>query len=433
MAGVVQGHDPAPALALLPPAEREQRGRATARRYLRRVLRESGLLYGTPASAAPGPTATAEGSRRAPEETLFLAVVRTLGTAGCDIATLSGHPEGRDPRALLVLFAALTGKLDEAESLHAALLAGKPPPKRAERVVEEAMEERAMSLASDPVYGLALHNGAVYVDAQVFGRQAIDYFVRGELRRRAAERRLNFAAREKALLVETLTALATSERRPSLPARRAILRQVEDLKLPPEIEDALRDRVKKAFARKSAYKESLKSARSLDARRFILEQVLLASLVDGTHSAKERAFLDELAASFGFGPDQVRRTELEVAEFYAKNRAVVDVFQVSTAAETMGEELVGTMGEALEKNLHRLWTEIRETGELSVLLAKAARGQKLSAEEKKAMRAQLIDVAKAIPALAIFAAPGGVLLLIALAKVLPFDLLPSAFHDEDEP
>jgi hypothetical protein len=39
-------------------------------------------------------------------------------------------------------------------------------------------------------------------------------------------------------------------------------------------------------------------------------------------------------------------------------------------------------------------------------------------------------VAKVIPALAIFAAPGGVLLLLALSKVLPFNLLPSAFQDE---
>jgi hypothetical protein len=42
-------------------------------------------------------------------------------------------------------------------------------------------------------------------------------------------------------------------------------------------------------------------------------------------------------------------------------------------------------------------------------------------------------VAKAIPALAIFAAPGGLLLLVALAKVLPFNLLPSAFQDEPAP
>ncbi len=124
--------------------------------------------------------------------------------------------------------------------------------------------------------------------------------------------------------------------------------------------------------------------------------------------------------------------ELEMAEFYAKNREVVDVFTVSAGAETMGEEMVESMQRTARKNFQALMTEIRETGELSVLLTRAARGQKLTALERKKMREQLIDMAKAIPALAIFAAPGGVLLLIALAKVLPFSLLPSAFRDEPE-
>lgn len=88
---------------------------------------------------------------------------------------------------------------------------------------------------------------------------------------------------------------------------------------------------------------------------------------------------------------------------------------------------------ALKKNLDRLMVEIRETGELSVLLAKAVAGQKLTAVEKGKMRAQLLDLAKAIPALAIFAAPGGLILLVALAKVLPFSLLPSAFQEEPKP
>ena len=86
----------------------------------------------------------------------------------------------------------------------------------------------------------------------------------------------------------------------------------------------------------------------------------------------------------------------------------------------------------VEKNFRRLMQEIRQTGELSVLLTRVARGQALTAEERKRMRAQLIDVAKAIPALAIFAAPGGLLLLIVLAKVLPFSLLPSAFQEQGE-
>jgi len=72
--------------------------------------------------------------------------------------------------------------------------------------------------------------------------------------------------------------------------------------------------------------------------------------------------------------------------------------------------------------------ELKETGELGTLLAKAAAGQTLDATERKKVKAQLIDLAKAVPALAIFAAPGGMVLLPLLAKLLPFDLLPSAFH-----
>jgi hypothetical protein len=175
----------------------------------------------------------------------------------------------------------------------------------------------------------------------------------------------------------------------------------------------------------------VEGVRSRDMRHFIVAQTLLASLVDGHRSPRELAFIRELAAALSVPEADHKRIEVEVAEFYARNRSVVDVFTLSPGAEVMGEEVVGSIQRTLEKNFHRLMQEVRETGELSVLLTKAARGQKLTKEERAKTRAQLIDVAKAIPALAIFAAPGGLLLLVALAKVLPFNLLPSAFQDEE--
>lgn len=83
----------------------------------------------------------------------------------------------------------------------------------------------------------------------------------------------------------------------------------------------------------------------------------------------------------------------------------------------------------LEKNLARVRQEVRETGELSVLLGRVVRGQKLSREERRQMTEQLKDLARVVPAIAIFSAPGGVFLLIALARILPFSLLPSAFRE----
>jgi hypothetical protein len=74
-----------------------------------------------------------------------------------------------------------------------------------------------------------LHNGALYADAQMFGRQASTSSPGARLHRAMAQRRIDFAARQKALLVEVLTGLTCVDRRPSYAARRAILRQVEDL------------------------------------------------------------------------------------------------------------------------------------------------------------------------------------------------------------
>src|SRR5207237_925384 len=107
---------------------------------------------------------------RAPEEVLFLAVVRTFARIALDISVLTDAQKGARADQLLLLFAALTGEVDVLQQLQS-----RPNPsivRRAAGRVESRLEERAMSLAGDPAYGIALHNGAVYVDAQVFGRLA---------------------------------------------------------------------------------------------------------------------------------------------------------------------------------------------------------------------------------------------------------------------
>ncbi len=432
---VVASHGRAPGPVVPPGLPESSHGRAKARAYLRRMLRASGLLYGTPAegTAAPESLPPESAGAGAPEDLLFLAVVRTLARMALDIALLTGAPEGPRREQLLLLFAVLTGQLNEAEALEKKLGAPGGAPRKLWGRVEDALERRAISLAGDPSYGLVLHNGALYADAQMFGRQAIDFFARGTLHRAMAQRRIDFAARRKALLVEVLTGLTCADKQPSYATRRAILRQVEDLGLPGKLEGELRAAVKQCFERRRPLRTVVKDVRSVDLRHFILEQTLLASLVDGRRTRGERAFIQQLTAALRVSEDTLHSLELEVAEFYAKNRSVVDVFTVSAAADLMGEDLVSSMQETLERNFHRLMQEVRETGELSVLLTKAARRQTLTAEERRRMRAQLIDVAKAIPALAIFAAPGGFLLLMALAKVLPFNLLPSSFQDEPAP
>ena len=82
---------------------------------------------------------------------------------------------------------------------------------------------------------------------------------------------------------------------------------------------------------------------------------------------------------------------------------------------------------AVASNAAALVQEIRDTGELATLLKKSTHTS-LTSEEWEAVRAQLLDVLKTIPALAIFALPGGMILLPVLFKVLPNNMRPSSFQ-----
>lgn len=409
-------------------------GPGRARRYLKGILRESGLLYGTP-SMGSSQQEPSLAKPSGPEEQLFLAVLRTSCRIALDVAGLIDAPPGPRAEQLLGLLAAWSHRLDEAAEVHRRILRLHkvwPLPQKTWLRIEQALEERSLSLAADRYYGLVLHNGALYADATCFGRMALAYFRAPTFPRGQLERLNDFSNQQKALLVAVLIGLVVAERKPSYPARRAILRQVDDLRLPDALADSTRDFARKAFERPPSMKRVLAGVRSRDVKRFLVDQTLLASIVDGRRSHREQAWTKALAARLGFSPAEVKQTELALAEFYAKHRQVMDVFTLSTGADVMGEELVDSIAHQVRKNSRALWNEIRETGELSVLLARAARGQKLTSDEKRRMREQLIDVAKAVPALAIFTAPGGILLLLALAKVMPFDLLPSSFRDQPE-
>ncbi len=133
--------------------------------------------------------------------------------------------------------------------------------------------------------------------------------------------------------------------------------------------------------------------------------------------------------------------QVEAAAFHADHQEWFRAFGLPAEAEwgeladewnEFGERMVDKVATVVTENLDAIAVEFRETGELGSLLAKAAAGQPLDASERKKVKEQLIDLAKAVPALAIFAAPGGMVLLPLLAKLLPFDLLPSAFVSKRE-
>jgi hypothetical protein len=394
-----------------------------AHAYLGAQLRERGLLFGAPDDH------WVLGDE--PESGLFLRTIRLFARMALDIAVLCEAPDGPRREQLFLLFAVLTGDLKTARALDALVRQRKPPHRNLMAAVEAGLEQRARSLAEDPVHGLLLHNGALAIDAQLFGRQAVDYFRRGTLSLQSALRRLAVAGRHKAVLVEVLSALASAENRPSLPARRTILRQLDDLRLPSTLTRSVRERVQQTFEGEGELKQMLGIARGPEVRRWLLEQALLSAVVQGRQAPQEVAFLMRLAQELEISPAELETLRDKVSIFHAAHPTVLGLAP-DAGEERLARQMVTSMQGAVVKNFHRLMREVRETGELSVLLARLARGYSPTAEERRRMRAQLIDLAKAVPALALFAAPDGLFLLMALAKVLPFSLLPSAFQDEPE-
>ena len=91
---------------------------------------------------------------------------------------------------------------------------------------------------------------------------------------------------------------------------------------------------------------------------------------------------------------------------------------------------------ALAYTLKKAWQGMAKEGKESLQalghLVAAADGRSLTAEEKTQVKTQLQDLAKAVPMLAVFLLPGGMLFLPLLLKVLPFDLRPSAFKEMSE-
>ncbi|HEY1416785.1 MAG TPA: hypothetical protein VGF41_02735, partial [Myxococcaceae bacterium] len=289
--------------------------RARARTHVRMVLHDSGLLYGTPEHVEHPAGMTRE-------EQLSLAVLRTLVRLALDLADIAGLGPERRVERLLILFAAWSGHLRLAETLQTSLRSTGTLPRRSVARLETLLEDRAMPLGADPLYGLLLHNGAAYVDAQLFAHLALAAWLHTRLGLEQAKRRLAVAARQKALLVEVLTALACAERAPTPAARKAILRQVDSLGLPKPVGPLLRARVKEVFRERPDLDVLVRPVRSLPLRRFILQQTLLASLVEGRRSPAELAFLKALARALRISPEGLREIEGEVAEFYASNRSV---------------------------------------------------------------------------------------------------------------
>jgi hypothetical protein len=366
------------------------------------------------------------------------AIVRLLAVVADVVVTVAAAqaPEGgvegnaRRARAALAAACAVVFGDDDGEDARALAHRELATATREERVLSGLEREiaRRRYLTGNPLLGLTLYPAFAAIDARALVLTAVDLLagrLPGDDEVDRVRRRL---ARER--LAATAAIAGLSEWRESVDVdavRQAAVWQVEHTGLPKEQVARLLEVV-----RRPPDLSRLVTLVPADARGRIFLQTTLAAAVDGRVSPDERRHLSALGQMLGIPPRSQARTRARVVDFVRRHDDAYDPLALAAGFAAVDPPIAVRLARAVLENADALWREIRETGDLGVLLARRASGQTLTDEEQRRMREQLIDVVKAVPALAVFALPGGFVLLPLLLRVLPFDIRTSAFQDRDD-
>ena len=144
---------------------------------------------------------------------------------------------------------------------------------------------------------------------------------------------------------------------------------------------------------------------------------------------EEKLFLTSFCEFLKIPEKELDETLVMVGSFVLNNNQKVSFLKTSSSYEKMFSSFSRRWIKVLGRNKDKLGKEIKQSKELVFLIRKSTT-KELTKEEKEIVKVQFLDIAKSMPALAIFMLPGGALLLPLLLKILT-DLLPSAFRDNE--
>lgn len=177
----------------------------------------------------------------------------------------------------------------------------------------------------------------------------------------------------------------------------------------------------------NTYRDDLKGSFSSSERQYFIDIVCLAAWEDHKIEYTESDFIKEIAADLELDQDIVKDAINHVAVFFEQHKNSVSLFKTANPILQFFENSHQLVRRLIKRNSKRLSKELSESKELIYLLSKSTTTE-LTDEERRKIKDQLLDIFKSIPSLAIFALPGGAILLPIFIKLIP-TLLPSAFDD----
>lgn len=379
--------------------------------WVRDRLWKTGVGLGRWYGEKQGPVTAATDPERA-----LVQMLRFQLAAAASLASTASTPPSDLPTTLAALCAAASDSMNVAAMLDdAARGSSELDEKQRDHLlaIVAAAVHRHAYLDGNPPDGLPLHHVLAALESRAFIRLAAGHLRgRGSLRKRA-ERHAKRLSRMKTGAVELMSHMVQAGTPFDDGQRRVARRQIRGIHLSTNDRRAALEAVDAPRTAKELVMQLPPRMREA-----AIEQAAMISALEVPRAAEIRRRVAELVSD-GSGAATTETTP----PIQADHLPYLEALSGPSRSAPLSN-LADTLTEAAEA----LATEIRETGELGVLLSRAARGESLTADERVRMRRQLVDVAKAVPALAVLAAPGGTLLLPILLRLLPFDLRPSAFQ-----
>jgi hypothetical protein len=164
-------------------------------------------------------------------------------------------------------------------------------------------------------------------------------------------------------------------------------------------------------------------------KRFLLDISALTIFATHEVSSVEKVFLKSLCAYLAIPAIELEEALVMMEHFILNHNDQITFLQDNNVYEKMYGSISKRWIKILGRNKDKLAAELKESKEL-VFLIKKSTTQELSKEEKEKVKTQFLDLAKSMPALAIFLLPGGALLLPFVLKIIP-SLVPSAFRNNE--
>ncbi len=297
------------------------------------------------------------------------------------------------------------------------------------RSVSRKLKDLALYNDGEPMLIFPLYQAISYLHTHQLLKIAVSYFSKNfRIDRTEVEKNTSSHYMTKVYMLEILIALARIDGEIH-PVERKLIRNALSIARLNKYDNQL------LLKRESQPLASMPFFQKVDdspVKYFLLEQLKIQCFLTGDGiNEKEKAFIDEFAQLMAIDEQTQLKIEAQALAFLESHPHIERKLSQTASLVRYKKHLSQRIEFVIRDNMAKLLQEIQETKELVQLLA-ARTHRKLTEEEEQKIKAQLLDICLTIPSLVIFSIPGGSFLLPILLKTLPFNLLPSAFTEQDE-